>query len=99
MAEAPINIKVNFIAAYSLGPEPHIPINKYIGITAISKNTNMVNRSSEIKNPNTPDAKTINAIKNSFGSSSIFQEIKTPAKTTIDANTIIATVIPSAPTA
>ena len=36
IAEPPINIKVSFIAEYSFGPVPHIPINKYIGITATS---------------------------------------------------------------
>ena len=51
IAEAPINIKVNFIAEYSFGPDPQIPISKYIGITATSKNKNIVNKSREIKNP------------------------------------------------
>jgi len=41
---------------------------------------------------------TISEIKNSFGSSCIFQEIKTPASTTIDESTIMATEIPSTPT-
>ena len=35
-AEPPINISVSFMAAYSLRPEPHTPISKYIGISAIS---------------------------------------------------------------
>jgi hypothetical protein len=43
---------------------------------------NMVNRSSEIKNPKTPVARTISEMKNSRDRSSISQEAKIPAKTT-----------------
>ena len=35
-AEPPISIRVSFMAAYSLRPEPHTPMSKYIGINAIS---------------------------------------------------------------
>lgn len=31
-----ISIRVSFMAAYSLRPEPHTPMSKYIGINAIS---------------------------------------------------------------
>ena len=35
-AEPPISINVSFIAEYSFGPLPQMPINRYIGITANS---------------------------------------------------------------
>ncbi len=53
----------------------------------------------EIKNPYTPVAKINSDIKNSFGKSSVFQEMKTPAKTTIEVNNNKATEIPSTPMA
>ena len=59
----------------------------------------MVNRSIEMKNPNTPVASTMREMKNSLGRSSIFQEMKTPASTTMEASTIMATEIPSTPMA
>ena len=31
-----MSIRVSFMAEYSLGPEPQIPIRRYMGITAIS---------------------------------------------------------------
>jgi hypothetical protein len=35
-ADPPMSIMVSFIAEYSLGPLPQIPIKRYIGITASS---------------------------------------------------------------
>ena len=35
-AEPPINISVNFMAAYSFLPLPQTPISKYMGISATS---------------------------------------------------------------
>ena len=56
-------------------------------------------RSIEIKNPNTPEARRISEIKNSFLKNSTSQEANIPAKTTSDVSAIIATEIPSTPTA
>ena len=60
---------------------------------------NMVKRSMEIKNPNTPVESRINHRKKSLGSGLIFHEAKEPAKTMIAESSSIATDIPSTPTA
>ena len=59
----------------------------------------MVNRSIEIKKPKTPVARRIRDTKNSLRRNSTSQEAKIPAKTTSDVSVIIATDIPSTPTA
>jgi hypothetical protein len=58
---------------------------------------NMVNKSIEIKNPNTPVDNNINHKKNSFGIS-IFQDANDPANTMIEESRSIAIDIPSTPT-
>ena len=56
-------------------------------------------RSIEIKNPKTPVASRIREIKNSFLRNSTSHDANIPAKTTSDVSAIIATDIPSTPTA
>ena len=60
---------------------------------------NIVNKSIEIKNPNTPVDKRINHKKKSLGSGLIFHEANEPANTMIAESKIIATEIPSTPIA
>ena len=59
---------------------------------------NIVKRSIEIKNPNTPVDRRMSHRKNSF-ICGISHEAKLPAKTIIDDSISIATEIPSTPTA
>jgi len=59
---------------------------------------NIVNKSIEIKKPNTPVDNKINQRKNAFGLS-IFQEAKEPAKTMMLESINIAIDMPSTPTA
>ena len=49
---ARVNI-TNLIAEYSFLPEPHIPINIYIGINSNSKKTKNRSKSKDVKTPNT----------------------------------------------
>ena len=60
---------------------------------------NMVKRSTEMKKPNTPTLRRQNHMKNSFTPSFIFHEAKVPVKTIIAESSIMATEIPSTPTA
>jgi hypothetical protein len=53
----------------------------------------------EMKNPNTPDERRISEIKNSFLRNSTSHDAKIPANTTSDVSAIIATEMPSTPTA
>ena len=59
----------------------------------------MVKRSIEIKNPKTPVARRISETKNSFLRNSTSHEANIPANTTIEVRHIMATEIPSTPTA
>ena len=59
---------------------------------------NIVNRSSEMKNPNTPTESRQNHMKYSLGSGSMFQDVKMPVKTMKAESRIIRTEIPSTPT-
>ena len=60
---------------------------------------NMVNRSIEMKKPNTPVDNKKNHRKNCLGSGSIFHEANTPAKTMNAESSIITTDTPSTPSA
>ena len=60
---------------------------------------NIVNRSIEMKNPNTPVDRRMSQRKKSLGSGSIFHDAKVPANTIIAESRIIATEIPSTPRA
>ena len=60
---------------------------------------NIVNRSIEMKNPNTPTDSNISQRKNCRGSGSIFQEAKLPANTMMEDRSSMAMDIPSTPTA
>ena len=59
---------------------------------------NMVKRSSEMKNPNTPTLNRQNHMKNSLTLNVICHEAKVPVKTMIAESSIIATEMPSTPT-
>jgi hypothetical protein len=59
---------------------------------------NMVNRSIEMKKPNTPTLRRQNHMKNSLTSVFICHEAKVPVNTMIAESSSIATEIPSTPT-
>ena len=59
---------------------------------------NIVNRSVEMKKPNTPMDSSENQPKYSRGNTDIFHEASTPVKTMIDERSSMATEIPSTPT-
>ena len=59
---------------------------------------NMVNKSMEIKKPNTPIDRRVNHRKYSFVSGCNFQEAKVPVNTMTALSSSIATDIPSTPT-
>ena len=59
---------------------------------------NMVKRSTEIKNPNTPMANRLNHKKYSFCRKSIFHDANVPVKTIMAESSNMATEIPSTPT-
>ena len=59
---------------------------------------NMVKRSTEMKNPNTPMVKRLNHRKYSFCRKSIFQDAKVPVKTMMAESSSMATEMPSTPT-
>ena len=60
---------------------------------------NIVNRSIEIKKPNTPVDSRKNHMKNCLGSGFIFHEANTPANTMNADSRIITTLTPSTPSA
>ena len=53
-ADPPISIRASFMAFFSRAPEPHIPISRYLGITAISRKKKSINRSVAMKKPYAP---------------------------------------------
>ena len=59
---------------------------------------NIVNRSTDMKNPKTPTLSRQNHIKNSFTSFFICQEANVPVNTIMDDRSSIATEMPSTPT-
>ena len=60
---------------------------------------NIVNRSIEMKKPNTPVERRMNQRKYSFVRGSIFHEANVPVNTMIAESIIIKTEMPSTPTA
>ena len=58
----------------------------------------MVNKSVEIKKPNTPKLNKVNHIKYSLVSGCSFHEAKVPVKTMMELSSNMATEIPSTPT-
>ena len=70
----------------------------YYGAGATSMNMNKVNRSIEMKNPNTPMERKVNQRKYSLVSGCSLQEANVPVKTKMAESSSMATEIPSTPT-
>ena len=71
----PNNVYItNFIAEYSLRPEPQIEIIKYIGISSISQKIKKSTKSKEIKTPKTEVSKIKNQKK--YSATRVFTDIE-----------------------
>src|SRR3989304_4023058 len=95
MSALPLMVKsTNFIAEYSLRPDPQIEIRKYIGISSTSQKRKKRIRSCAVKTPSTPVSNASSQAKYSLDRSSMFHEM---SMATTNRNVVRITIVSDRP--